>query len=190
MIESQQKPIADETAPLFCRLDRRQLLTFLGQSAATALVVGLSPLGILQVPAGSVPKDPEARRRELPKFPILNPAFLAQGISHGGVVLWTQHASGSYVAYRLNRAGGEIWKRCSGDKPPRQIVDEYQTATGGSPSEAFAFLETLQNLGLIVSGGYFRCPSSSRPLSKIETVLWEEGSPSKSMNDHESAESQ
>jgi len=109
----------------------------------------------------------------LPEHPIINPAFLVEGFPDGGIVLWTRNPHAEYTAYRLNRTGCQIWRRCSGDKPASRIAEEHSTATGCSVAQSLAFLDKLARLGLVVSGGHVRCRASHPRQDKIEAVLWE-----------------
>ena len=121
-----------------------------GAAAGAATWMRLNP----RSPAPGAARRAQTKRIVLTDRPSQNPAFVAQTLSEGGMVVWVSRPDGSHLAYRLNAAGLVVYGLCDGVRSAGEVAHEFARRTGRPPGQASRCLADLQAKGLVVTGGY------------------------------------
>jgi hypothetical protein len=137
--------------PIIERLSRRRFLQLTGAAASLAI-----PMAFAEPGAGkrgnAAPALPSGAIR-LPDKPSQNPAFRAEALGDGGLLVWTYDRN-KFRGYRFNAVARWVWRVCDGRKTGDELRALYAAVTRRPEAEFEPFLVRLREAGIIAQGGY------------------------------------
>jgi hypothetical protein len=143
-----------EQKPSVILITRRQFTTLVGIVAVGGAATVIARRFSSQLGEADLSHRTQGIRVKMPEQPCCSPAYRAVRLDNGSFVVWTTlPGSNGLRAFKLNTSGAEILKLCDGTRR-LETIEKIGRAHGFSAGLSISFVQRLDNLGIVVSGGY------------------------------------